>query len=211
MDNYCLILSPATPIPTVLTHTGNDKMGIQSDRFIKKYEQMKTIIIGCAFALGFISQSLSAFSQCEILHRLYPDGSMFYYIEPVNFYWTKSKELKGGIETDLENYFLELQPSPFPEKPEGRKLKDDLELRLSNDSIYHLEHFDTRYLDHDTVMQLLYLIDKKNMDVFLNFDVVSVKINLLDSAGIRTYVFKLHKSAIREQLTCLLKEKGKIK
>jgi hypothetical protein len=172
---------------------------------------MKAIIIKCALALGFLSVSMSAFSQCEILHRIYPDGSMFYYIEPVNFYWTKSKELKGGIETDKENYYLELQPAPFPGRHEGKKLKDDLELRLSNDSIYNLEHFDTRYLDHDTVMQLLYLIDKKKLNDFLNFDVVSVKINLLDSAGIRTYVFKLHKAALREQLSCFLKEKEKSK
>jgi hypothetical protein len=172
---------------------------------------MKAMFIKCALALGFISASLSVFSQCEILHRLYPDGSMFYYIEPVNFYWTKSKDLKGGIETDLENFYLELQPSPFPGKPGGRKLKDDLDLQLSNDSIYHLEHFDTRYLDHDTVMQLLYLIDKQKLEDFINFEVVSVKINMTGSEGIRTYVFKLHKSALREQLTCLLKEKGKIK
>ena len=172
---------------------------------------MKTNILKVIFAIVFLSISLLASSQCEILHRLYPDGSMFYFIEPVNFYWTTSKALKGGIETDLEDYYLELQPSPFPVKPGGRKLKDDAELRLSNDSIYHLEHFDTRYLDHDTVMQLLYLIDKRKLEDFVNFEVISVKINMAGDEGIRTYVFKLHKAALREQLTCLLKEKGKIK
>jgi hypothetical protein len=170
---------------------------------------MKAIIIKCAVALGLLSFSLPALSQCDIRHRLYPDGSMFYFIEPVNFYWTKSKDLQGGIETDKENYYLELQPSPFPEKPEGKKLKDDLDVKLANDSVYRLEHFDTRYLDNDTTMQLLYLIDKEKLKDFLNFDVVSVKMNLLDSAGIRTYVFKLHKSALREQLSCFLNEKEK--
>ncbi len=172
---------------------------------------MKTIILSIVLAAGFLSVPMIMVSQttdrqCEILHRIYPDGSMFYYIEPVNFYWTKSKDLKGGIETDKENFFLALQPQPFPEKPDGRKLKDDLEVKLSNDSIYRLEHFDTRYLDHDTVMQLLYLIDKKKLDDFFNHEVISVKINMQDTTGIRTYVFKLHKSALREQLDCLMKE-----
>ena len=46
---------------------------------------------------------------------------MQYYMEPVNFYWTNAKSLKGCIVTDKENYFLELHPVPFPEKPEGKK------------------------------------------------------------------------------------------
>lgn len=168
---------------------------------------MKAIIIKCAIALGCLSMSLSASSQCEILHRLYPDGSMFYFIEPVNFYWTKSKALKGGIETDKENFYLELEPTPFPMRPEGKKLKDNLEIRLSNDSAYQLEHFDTRYLDHDTVMQLLYLIDEEKLEHFLNFEVISARINMQGTEGMRTYVFKLHKSALRDQLSCFLKEK----
>ena len=81
---------------------------------------------------------LSAFPQCEILNRISPDGTMQYFIEPVNFYWTKTKELKGGIATDNENYFLSLQPSPIPDKQTGKKLKDDLELKLSNDTVYRL-------------------------------------------------------------------------
>jgi len=116
---------------------------------------MKATIKKTILFLGLLPISISAFSQCEIQNRIYPDGSMFYYIEPVNFYWTESKELKGGVETDKENYFLALRPSPFPEKPAGNKLKDDLELKLSNDSIYRLGHFDTRYMEHDTVMQML--------------------------------------------------------
>jgi hypothetical protein len=133
------------------------------------------------------------------------------YIEPVNFYWTKSKDLKGGIITDKEYYYLGLLPTPFPEKPLGNKLKDDLELKLSNDSVCHLKHFDTRYMEHDTVMQLLYLIDKKDLEEILNFEAVSVKINMEGTEGIRTYVFKLHKNALQEQLACFLKEKEKKK
>lgn len=168
---------------------------------------MKAIIIKSVLAFGFLAFSIAGFSQCEILNRIYPDGTMLYYIEPVNFYWTQSKSLKGGVVTDKENYYLELQPSPFPEKPLGKKLKDDLELRLANDSIYHLKHFDTRYLENDTVMQLLYLIDRKKLGDFLNIEAVSVKINLQGTEGVRTYIFKLHKSAIREQLDCLQKDR----
>ena len=147
-----------------------------------------------------------AFPQCEVRNLIYADGSMLYSIKPVNFYQTKSMELKGGVVTDREHYYLALQPYPFPKKPLGNKLKDDLELKLANDSVYHLEHFDTRYLDHDSVMQMLFQLNSKKLDDFLNFDVISVKINMQGTEGIRTYVFKLHKSAIRDQLACFLKE-----
>lgn len=163
-------------------------------------------ILNCMLVSGMMFLVAPAFSQCNILNQLYPDGSMYYYIEPVNFYWTKAKSLKGGIETDKENYFLELQPVPFPEKDQGKKLRDDLEMNLSNGNIYHLKHFDTRYLDNDTAMQLLYFIDKEKLNDFLNLEVVSVKINMKGTEGVRTYVFKLHKSALREQLSCFLKE-----
>jgi len=167
---------------------------------------MKAIFLKNICVLGLMLITISVSGQCEIEHRIYPDGSMLYYIEPVNFYWTQSKDLKGGVVTDKENYYLALQPSPFPEKPGGNKLKDDLELKLSNDSIYSLEHFDTRYMEHDTVMQLLYFIDPKHVEDLLNFEAISVKINMGSTEGLRTYVFKLHKSAIQEQLTCFLKE-----
>lgn len=169
---------------------------------------MSRIVLRYLMVIGILAGSISASSQCEILHRISPDGSMMYYIEPVNFYWTKSKSLKGGVETDKEHYYLELQPSPFPEKPLGNKLKDDAEIMLSNDSVYRLEHFDIRYLDNDSVMQLLYLIDKENLNVFLNFEAISVKINMKGAEGVRTYVFKLHKGALREQLNCFLQEQN---
>lgn len=167
---------------------------------------MKKNLFKWVFALGFIFTSLLTYSQCEILNRIYPDGTMHFYIEPVNFYWTKTKALKGGIVTDKENYFLSLQPSPLPDKQTGKKIKDDLELKLSNDTVYRLEHFDTRYIDHDTVIQLLYLVGKKDMGALLNFEAVSVNINMMGTEGIRTYTFKLHKAAIKEQLECLIKD-----
>jgi hypothetical protein len=170
---------------------------------------MKQMFIKLCLALGFVFISWSSYSQCDILNRIYPDGSMWYYIEPVNFYWTQSKSLKGGIVTDNENFYLGLQPSPFPAKADGKKLKDDLEMKLSNDSTYMLKHFDTRYLEHDSVIQLLYFIDKKDLEEMLKFNALSVRINMQGTEGIRTYVFKLHKDALQEQLSCFLKEKEK--
>lgn len=153
------------------------------------------------------------FSQCEIKNRLIADGSMQYYIEPVNFYWTKNKSLQGNIITDMENYFIGLEPTPFPEKPLGNKLKKDVEVKLGNDKVYFLKHYESRYLKRDssTVLILYYLIDKKSFDDFLNYEVISVKIDMGDSEGIRNYYFKLHKAALKEQLACFLKMKEKKK
>lgn len=167
---------------------------------------MKASILKISMVLVFLTTSLLSFSQCEILHRVSPDGSMMYYMEPVNFYWTKAKSLSGCIVTDKENYFLELHPVPFPEEPDGNKLKDELELKLSNGSTFKLEHYDTQYVQKDTVMKLLYLIDKKDLDTFLNNEVSEAKINMKGDEGIRTYVFKLHKAALKTQLECFLKE-----
>jgi hypothetical protein len=167
---------------------------------------MKSLILKGIFAAGFLALSFAAFPQCEILNRVYPDGSMQYYMEPVNFYWTKAKSLKGCIVTDKESYFLELHPVPFPEKPVGNKLKKDLILQLSDGNTYALKHYDTRYAENDTVMEMLYLINKEDRDKMLNFEVIDVMIDMMGSEGIRTYVFKLHKAALKEQLACFLKE-----
>jgi hypothetical protein len=167
---------------------------------------MKTTNRILILATVFTFCSMPGFTQCEILNRVSPDGSMQYYMEPVNFYWTSAKSLKGCIVTDRESYFLELHPVPFPEKPEGNKLKKGLVLKLSNDSIYKLKHYDTRYVEKDTVMEMLYLIDKDDMDQLLNFEVTEAKIDMMGDEGIRTYLFKLHKSALMEQLACFLKE-----
>jgi hypothetical protein len=167
---------------------------------------MKAIIRTSVFAAGILLMSFQASSQCQILNRVSPDGSMQYFMEPVNFYWTSSKSLKGCIVTDKESYFLELLPFPFPQKPDGRKLKKDLQLVLSDDKTYNLQHFDTRYADNDTVMEMLFLIGKEDMDKMLNFEVTEAKIDMMGTEGIRTYAFKLHKSALKEQLACFLKE-----
>jgi hypothetical protein len=161
--------------------------------------------------LGLLAFTQASFSQCEILNRVYPDGTMLFYMEPVTFYQTSLKALKGCVVTDKENYFLELHPVPFPEKPAGKKLKKDLELKLSNDSTYKLSHYDTRYVENDTIMEMLFLIGKNDLADFQNFEVLETKINMEGDEGIRTYVFKLHKKAFQEQLACFLKEEEESK
>lgn len=168
---------------------------------------MKPLIIKPLLVAGILAMSLPLFSQCEILNRVSSDGSMQYYMEPVNFFWTEAKSLKGCIVTDKENYFLALRPIPFPEKSEGKKLKNDLDLQLSNDTTYTLAHYDTRYSERDTVMEMLFLINKKDVVKLLNFEVEEAKIDMEGTEGIRTYGFVLHKAALKEQLACFLKEK----
>jgi hypothetical protein len=155
--------------------------------------------------------SFNAYDQCDVLNDLKPDGSIYYFMQPQVFYFTKSKALKGGIVTDKENYFISMQPSPFPEKPQGRKLKEDLELKLANGRIYTLKHFDSDYIQNDTVLQLLYLIDKRDLKDFIDFETLEVKIDMKGTEGIRTYTFKLHKKAIQEQLDCFVNEEKKKK
>lgn len=173
---------------------------------MRNFMTMKAMFFRGVLLAGSMFISVTAPAQCDIQNYIYPDGSMLYAIEPVNFYWTQSKSLKGGVVTDRENYFLALQPVPFPDKETGHRLKDDLEIKLSNDSTYILEHFDTRYLQNDSILQLLYLIDKENLQSFLDYEAVSARINMEGEEGARSYVFKLHKSAIREQLACFLNE-----
>ena len=170
---------------------------------------MKAIIKRIIFGLVFSFISITSFAQCEILHRVAPDGSMQYYMEPVNFYWTSAKSLVGCIVTDKENYFLELHPLPFPEKPVGNKLKNDLELKLDNGESFILKHFDTRYVEDDTVMEMLYLIGKKDIDYLLNHEINEIIIDMMGDEGVRSYELKLHKSALKEQLNCFLNEEKK--
>jgi hypothetical protein len=172
---------------------------------------MKAKIIKIAMALFLFSVAMPSFPQCKILNRVSPDGSMQYYMEPVNLYQTKAKSLKGCILTDKESYFLELLPFPFPEKPAGKKLKDNLILKLSDGSDYELKHYDTRYVENDTILEMLYLIDKEDIDKLLNFEISEAKIDMKGDEGIRSYVFKLKKLALKEQLTCFLKEEEKNK
>jgi hypothetical protein len=167
---------------------------------------MKAIIYRSVLGSVFLFASISLFAQCEILNRVSPDGSMQYYMEPVNFYWTSKISLSGCIVTDKESYFLELHPKPFPSKPLGNKLKKELVLKLTNGDIYKLKHFDTRYIEDDTVLEMLYLISKKDIDYLMNNEIAVIIIDMMGEEGIRSYELKLHKSALKEQLACFLKE-----
>lgn len=145
-------------------------------------------------------------AQCEVHNRVQADGSMLYFMHASTFYTTKSKSLKIGILTDKENYFIALQPTPFPAKDAGVKIKDDLEIELANNKKYKLAHYDTNYIHNDSIMQVLYLIDSKDLKDFSSFEAVSANINMKGTEFVRNYAFKLHKKAIMQQLSCFLKE-----
>lgn len=152
------------------------------------------------FAL--IAISTASFPQCEVRNKLSANGTMLYFMEPVVFYWTKTMELKGNVVTDGENYFLGFQPVPFPEKSVGKKLKGDIELKLANDRVYRLPHYDTHYLEKDSILELFYIIDNQDLKDLVDYEAAEVRIDMQGDEGVRTYVFKLHKNAIQEQLAC---------
>ncbi|MFD2939490.1 hypothetical protein [Flavobacterium notoginsengisoli] len=161
-----------------------------------------------ALLLCFVFSNV-ANAQCEIKNRILADGSMMYYFEPAVFYTTKSKSLKINIVTDKEHYFVALQPTPFPDKKIGKKIKDDLIIHLADKNTYKLAHYDTQYRRNDSIMQVLYLIDDKDLNAFSNYEAVSAQINMEGTEFVRSYNFKLHKKAISEQLKCFLKEEEK--
>jgi hypothetical protein len=61
-------------------------------------------------------------------------------------------------------------------------------------------------VENDTVMEMLYLISKKDIDYLMIHEVDVIMIDMMGDEGIRSYELKLHKSALKEQLTCFLKE-----
>jgi hypothetical protein len=163
------------------------------------------------FFIGLILLILGnkSFAQCEIKNRVLADGSMIYYSDPEVFYTTKSKSLKINIVTDKESYFVALQPTPFPEKKIGKKITDDLVIHLADKNAYKLTHYDTQYIQNDSVMQVLYLIDSKDLEAFSKFEALVATINMKGTEFIRDYNFKLHKDEIVKQLACFLKKEDK--
>jgi hypothetical protein len=165
---------------------------------------MRKIYLLLVILLVFTGSTLKA--QCKIKNKVLADGTMIYYFDPADFYITKSKSLKINIETDKENYFVALQPSPFPPKKEGKKIKEDLVIHLSNKKQYKLTHYDTQYRHNDSIMQVLYLIDQKDIEDFSKFEAIVAEINMQGTEFVRDYTFKLHKDAIMEQLKCVLEK-----
>ncbi|SHH84934.1 hypothetical protein [Flavobacterium defluvii] len=161
------------------------------------------------FLTILILTAIEAFAQCDIKNRVLADGSMVYYFDPAVFYTTKSKSLKINIVTDKENYFVALQPIPFPEKKVGKKITDDLIIHLANNEEYKLPHYDTQYFQNDSIMQVLYLINNKDIEAFSKFEAVVASINMKGTEFIRDYNFKLHKDEIIKQLACFLKKEEK--
>lgn len=145
-------------------------------------------------------------AQCDVRNKLLADGTMVYYFDPAIFYTTKSKSLKINIVTDKEHYFIALQPTPFPSKKEGKKINDDLIVHLADQKSYKLSHYDTQYMRNDSIMQVLYLMDDKDIEAFSKFEAVVAEINMKGTEFVRDYKFKLHKDAIIEQLNCFLKK-----
>ena len=165
---------------------------------------MKYLNLTIVFLLVLLASEV--FAQCDVKNKVLADGTMVYYFEPSDFYVTKSKSLKINIVTDKEHYFVALQPLPFPAKNDGKKIKDDLIIHLANKKEYKLTHYDTQYRQNDSIMQVLYLIDDKDLDDFSKFEALVAKINMQGTEFVRDYTFKLHKDAIVKQLTCFLKK-----
>ncbi|SEO52359.1 hypothetical protein SAMN05444671_3678 [Flavobacterium sp. CF108] len=153
--------------------------------------------------------STESFAQCDVKNKVLADGSMVYYFDPAVFYTTNSKSLKINIVTDKENYFVALQPMPFPGKKVGKEITDDLIIHLADNNAYKLTHYDTQYIKNDSIMQVLYLMDKKDLKAFSEFEAVVATINMKGTEFMRDYNFKLHKDEIVKQLACFLKEEEK--
>lgn len=82
-------------------------------------------------------------------------------------------------------------------------------MHLANNKAYQLKHYDTQYIENDSVMQVLYLIEPKDLEAFSKYEAVVATINMKGTEFIRDYNFKLHKSEIVKQLSCFLKKEDK--
>lgn len=145
-------------------------------------------------------------AQCEVKNKVFPDQTMYFFVDPVVFFQTDKNLLKGNLITDKENYFLQFMPVPFPPKSENKKFKTPAVVHLASGTTYTLEYYDYRYRRTDSSLALMFLLPKKQMDDFRNNDIVWVDLDLDDEKGPRHYIFVMHKAVVREQLECLERE-----
>lgn len=146
-------------------------------------------------------------AQCDIRNMIGIDGTMYYYLDTVTFYRSTEKQLLGTLVTDKESYFISVMPTPFPSRKVAEKLKDSLEVRLSNEKFYKLAHFYSNYNKADSIYRIMFMISGKDLKDFKEYDLEEVKINMGAGEGIRTYFISLHKRAIRDNLACFIKKK----
>jgi hypothetical protein len=60
-------------------------------------------------------------------------------------------------------------------------------------------------------MEMLFLVGRDQMEPLQAFEVVQAIIDMDGEEGMRTYTFKLHKAALKEQLECFLKDEDEKK
>ena len=159
-----------------------------------------------SLVFAFVVASTASFAQCEVKNKVFPDQTMYYYMDPVVFFQTEKDLLKGSLLTDKENYFLQFMPSPFPAKSENKKFKSNAIVHLSSGLTYTLDYYDYRYRRSDSTLALMYLLPKKKLDEFRDHNIVWVDLDLEDEKGPRHYIFVMHKAVIREQMECLEKK-----
>lgn len=141
------------------------------------------------------------FAQCEIQSRLRPDGTMYYHAPLTLLYQTSDIELHGNLVTDKEHYFLRLTPKePQPVKQKKNIAKKDLQVKLQNDSLYTLKYFDSWTGRKDSLISVLYMFNKDQLNSFLNNNIQSLQIIVGDTE--RSLIFKLHPDIIKEQFAC---------
>lgn len=147
--------------------------------------------------------SLQMRAQCEVQNKVFPDQTMYYFMDPVVFFQTESNRLRGNLITDKENYFVQFMPEPFPARSENKKFKSPCVIHLASGQTYTLENYDYRYRRSDSTLALMFLLPKKQLSEFEDHDIVWVNLDVNDENGPRHYIFVMHKAVVREQLNCL--------
>lgn len=165
---------------------------------------MKKIKLTLFFAVFFFSYLVPSYSQCKIEHKILADETMMHYLEPKIFYKAEEKYVKISLMTDDEYFFIAVETISFSESKV--KIKQDLTLNLANKKQYKLKHYDTQYLDENTVLNVLYMIDKNDLEDFRSDDGLITSINIEGNEFVAND--DLNKKIILEQLQCYFNSKN---